>query len=150
MTTFRTEYSGGTNCFVIFDYFLLLRLHSMQIPWLFPIFIFSLTFNKIPWLLPSLEFPWLFPDRWTPCYWLLHILMPKSHMLLYHCRGHCIACLYCKFYDIIFPSMVFSWVCCIWATLCPKSFWVWGRWTREGITWQCLLSLAKLMARMVW
>ena len=38
----------------------------MQIPWLFPIFIFSLTFNKIPWLLPSLEFPWLFPDRWTP------------------------------------------------------------------------------------
>ena len=21
----------------------------------------------LPWLLPSLEFPWLFPDRWTPC-----------------------------------------------------------------------------------
>ena len=39
----------------------------MQIPWLFPIFIFSLTSNKIPWLLPSLEFPWLFPDHWTPC-----------------------------------------------------------------------------------
>ena len=43
----------------------------MQIPWLFPDFsqysIFSLTFNKIPWLLPSLEFPWLFPDRWKPC-----------------------------------------------------------------------------------
>ena len=41
----------------------------MQIPWLFPIFIFSLTFNKIPWLFPdfsltfaksgiSLTFPW--------------------------------------------------------------------------------------------
>ena len=32
---------------------------------------FSLTFNKIPWLipwlLPRLEFPWLFPDHWTPC-----------------------------------------------------------------------------------
>ena len=42
----------------------------MQIPWLFPIFIFSLTFNKIPWLFPSLEFPWLFPDRWTPCRFL--------------------------------------------------------------------------------
>ena len=27
VTTFRTEYSGGTNCFVIFDYFLLFKLH---------------------------------------------------------------------------------------------------------------------------
>ena len=44
----------------------------MQIPWLFPIFIFSLTLNKIPWLLPSLEFPWLFPNRWTP--WMLEEL----------------------------------------------------------------------------
>ena len=62
MTTFRTEYSGGTNCFVIFDYFLLLRLHSMQIPWLFPIFIFSLTFNKIPWLFPDFCQVWNLPD----------------------------------------------------------------------------------------
>ena len=58
----------------------------MQIPWLFPIFIFfpdlqqnSLTF---PWLLPSLEFPWLFPDRWTPRRNMLCVLMtlsPKPH-----------------------------------------------------------------------
>ena len=44
-----------------------LNANSLIFPWLFTIFIFSLTFNKIPWLLPSLEFPWLFPDRWTPC-----------------------------------------------------------------------------------
>ena len=44
-----------------------LNANSLTFTWLFPIFIFSLTFNKIPWLLPSLEFPWLFPDHWTPC-----------------------------------------------------------------------------------
>ena len=56
----------------------------MQIPWLFPIFIFSLTFNKIPWLLPSLEFPWLFPDRWTPCWWMT--LKNNRASLLYHVK----------------------------------------------------------------
>ena len=34
----------------------------MQIPWLFPIFIFSLTFNKIPWLFPDFCQVWNFPD----------------------------------------------------------------------------------------
>ena len=34
----------------------------MQIPWLFPIFIFSLTFNKIPWLFPDFFQVWNFPD----------------------------------------------------------------------------------------
>ena len=38
----------------------------MQIPWLFPdffpIFIFSLTFNKIPWLFPDFSQVWNFPD----------------------------------------------------------------------------------------
>ena len=34
----------------------------MQIPWLFPIFIFSLTFNKIPWLFPDSCQVWKFPD----------------------------------------------------------------------------------------
>ena len=67
MTTFRTEYSGGTNCFVlffiIFTTYIALNANSLT----FPNIHFSLTFNKIPWLLPSLEFPWLFPDRWTPC-----------------------------------------------------------------------------------
>ena len=56
----------------------------MQIPWLFPIFIFpdlqnSLTF---PWLLQSLEFPWLFPDRWTPWYYL--VLFPTKHGIKNH------------------------------------------------------------------
>ena len=53
---------GGTNCFVIFDYFLLLRLHKMQIPWLFPDFS---QYPFFPW--PSTKFPdfsqvWNFPD----------------------------------------------------------------------------------------
>ena len=34
----------------------------MQIPWLFPIFIFSLTFDKIPWLFPDFCQVWNFPD----------------------------------------------------------------------------------------
>ena len=34
----------------------------MQIPWLFPILIFSLTFNKIPWLFPDFCQVWNFPD----------------------------------------------------------------------------------------
>ena len=34
----------------------------MQIPWLFPISIFSLTFNKIPWLFPDFCQVWNFPD----------------------------------------------------------------------------------------
>ena len=34
----------------------------MQIPWLFPIFNFSLTFNKIPWLFPDFCQVWNFPD----------------------------------------------------------------------------------------
>ena len=34
----------------------------MQIPWLFPIFIFSLTFNKIPWLFPDFCQVSNFPD----------------------------------------------------------------------------------------
>ena len=34
----------------------------MRIPWLFPIFIFSLTFNKIPWLFPDFCQVWNFPD----------------------------------------------------------------------------------------
>ena len=38
----------------------------MQIPWLFsdffPIFIFSLTFNKIHWLFPDFCQVWNFPD----------------------------------------------------------------------------------------
>ena len=64
VTTFRTEYSGGTNCFVIFYY---LDCTKCKFPDFSQYSIFSLTFNKIPWLLPSLEFPWLFPDRWKPC-----------------------------------------------------------------------------------
>ena len=50
---------------------MVLNVNSLTFPWLFPTFIFfpdlhqnSMTF---PWLLPGLEFPWLFPDRWTPC-----------------------------------------------------------------------------------
>ena len=34
----------------------------MRIPGLFPIFIFSLTFNKIPWLFPDFCKVWNFPD----------------------------------------------------------------------------------------
>ena len=34
----------------------------MQIPWLFPKFSFSLTFNKIPWLFPDFCQVWNFPD----------------------------------------------------------------------------------------
>ena len=34
----------------------------MQIPWLFPILFFSLTFNKIPWLFPDFCQVWNFPD----------------------------------------------------------------------------------------
>ena len=34
----------------------------MQIPWLFPILIFSLTFNKIPWLFSDFCQVWNFPD----------------------------------------------------------------------------------------
>ena len=70
MTTFRTEYSRGTNSFVIFYYLDCIKFKFPDFSLIFPNIHFftdlqqnSLTF---PWLLPSLEFPWLFPDRWTP------------------------------------------------------------------------------------
>ena len=65
MTTFRTEYTGGTNCFVIFDYFYYLDCTKCKFPdfsqysffpWhstKFPDF--SLTFAKSG---ISLTFPW--------------------------------------------------------------------------------------------
>ena len=36
--------------------------NSLTFPWLFPIFIFSLTFNKILWLFPDFCQVWNFPD----------------------------------------------------------------------------------------
>ena len=68
MTTFRTEYSGGTNCLWFLIIFYYLDCTNCKFPEFSPYSFFSLTFNEIPWLFPSLEFPWLFPDRWTPCY----------------------------------------------------------------------------------
>ena len=59
----------------------------MQISWLFPIFIFSLTFNKIPWLFPDLEFPWLFLDRWTPCRIINSSLLTISLTRCHHKPG---------------------------------------------------------------
>ena len=52
---------------LFFTTWIALNANSLTFPWLFPIFIFSLTFNKIPWLFPDFCQVWNFPDRWTPC-----------------------------------------------------------------------------------
>ena len=114
MTPFRTEYSGGTNCFLIFDYFFnYLDCTKCKFP------DFSLNFPNIhffldlqqnslafPWLLPSLEFPWLFPDRWTPWFcislsvlnisgaqaWMFQENNVKTCDALVHCFTKIICC----------------------------------------------------------
>ena len=57
----------------------------MQIPWLFPIFIFSQTFNKIPWLFPDFCQIWNFPD------FSLTVGHPEHHwngvLKMYRCSG---------------------------------------------------------------
>ena len=76
VTTFRTEYSGGTNSetvmwFLIIFYYLdctKCKFPDISLTFLNIHFFPDLQQNSLtfPWLLPSLEFPWLFPDRWTP------------------------------------------------------------------------------------
>ena len=68
----------------------------MQISWFFPIFIFSLTFNKIPWLFPDFCQVWNFPDfcltAGHPAMGCDYLSMPQSNIISVSIRGpwrHC-------------------------------------------------------------